>query len=233
MSLPSGLGVYEFKRALVPSNDIPRYFHLRLLKDENGLPIRFSDGNPESTPLDLEAFFGVPGPIEIEVGSGKGGFMVEYCQRHSGLPFLALEKEAGIAHFAAGRLAKRPGLHQVRLVLCDAMPMLRDFLPEKCVKAFHVYFPDPWPKKKHHKNRIMQQPFMDQVKRLSLPGASFFFGTDHEDYHAEAKPLMDAQPWLELMEADAEPTEGIQTNFEKKYRAKGKKIFRYRYTVRP
>lgn len=232
MPLPSGLGAYEFKRVLEPSRDLPGYFHLRLAKDADGLPVRLPEGRPENTPLEIESFFGAMPPIEVEVGCGKGGFLVQYAENHPNKPLLALEKDAEIAYLAAGRLAKRPHLRHVRVVLGEALPFLRDYLPDACVGAFHVYFPDPWPKKKHHKNRLMRQPFLDQVRRLSRPEAFFHFGTDHEEYHAEIKPLLDAQTWLVLEEADAPPTEGIQTNFEKKYRAQGKRIYRYRYRVR-
>ena len=126
------------------------------------------------------------------------------------------------------------GLHfQTLSDLADDLIFFRDFLPDGCAKAVHVYFPDPWPKKRHHKHRIMQEAFLDQVRRISVPNALFFFGTDHEEYNLETQELFRRTPWLEMVDANAEPTEGIQTNFEIKYRKIGKPIYRCVLKVRP
>ena len=216
----------EFRRELSPSADLERYWHLKMCKLPNTKPERLPEDQPAYTPIDIQAFLGALGPIEIEIGCGKGGFMVEYCERHPELPFLALEKEAEIAYFAAHRLSKRQGLKHTRVILGDAFYMFRDFLPENCVQAFHMYFPDPWPKKRHHKNRLMTAEFLHVCRRIALPNAPFFWGTDHVEYNAEAQELFTATPWLKMINTSAEPTEGIQTNFEKKYRAIGKPIHR-------
>ena len=227
MSLPSGLPSYEFLRTLSPSEDLPAYYHLRIRKQADvRLPELAPEGRPVFTPISLEGFFGKPGPIEIEIGCGKGGFLVEYSEKHPELPLVGLEWEPEIAYLAAGRIAKRPHLAHTRVLLGDAFYFFRDFLPDACVQAFHMYFPDPWPKKRHHKNRLMAQPFMEQVLRLALPDAPFHWGTDHAEYNAEARELFASLPWLEMVNPHAEPTEGIQTNFEKKYRKQGKPIYR-------
>ena len=232
MSLPSGLSSYEFQRELTRSRDLPHYFHLRLLKDDQGLPLLAPENNALH-PIDLAGFFGAPGPIEVEVGCGKGTFMAAYCERHPELPFLALEKEAEIAYLAAGRVSRRPQISHARVVLGDAMIFFRDFLPVNCVKAFHVYFPDPWPKKRHHKHRIMRADFLDEVRRVATPDALFYFGTDHEEYNRETQELFANTPWLKMIDANAEPTEGIQTNFEIKYRKIGKPIYRCVLRIQP
>jgi tRNA (guanine-N7-)-methyltransferase len=226
MHLPSGLPSYEFQRTLVPSRDLPNYLHLRIEKDEQGLPRILPEGAPKPEPLDLEAFLGAKGPIEIEIGSGKGTFLVDYCEKHPDLPFIALEWEAEFAFYAAERLAKRPQLKHARLILGDAVPFFRDFLPESCAQAIHIYFPDPWPKKRHHKHRIIRPEFLELMRRVALPGALFYFGTDHAEYNEAAREIFAATPWLEMIEPDAQPTEGIQTNFEIKYRKVGKPIYR-------
>lgn len=226
MSLPAGLPSYDFQRELVPSRDLPHYHHLRLVKDAQGLPALRAPDAPKPDPLDLEAFFGKPGPIEVEIGCGKGTFLVNYCGNHPDLPFVALEWESGIAFQAAERVAKRPHLAHARVILGDAAPFLAEFLPERCVQAFHVYFPDPWPKKRHHKNRTMRPDFLELMRRTAIPGARFYFGTDHAEYNEAARELFAATPWLTMLEPDAEPTEGIQTNFEIKYRRAGKPIYR-------
>jgi tRNA (guanine-N7-)-methyltransferase len=230
MPLPSGLPSYDFRRELVPSRDLPNYHHLHIVKDAQGLPALVEPGDPKPAPLNLREFFGSEGPdvgpIEIEVGCGKGTFMTGYCERHPELPFVALEWEAEFAFYAAERLARRPAIKHARVVLGDAAPFLRDFLPESCARAFHVYFPDPWPKKRHHKHRTMRPDFLELMRRVAIPGARFYFGTDHAEYNEAARELFAATPWLKMVDADAEPTEGIQTNFEIKYRKAGKPIYR-------
>jgi tRNA (guanine-N7-)-methyltransferase len=196
MSLPPGLTHYEFQRVLAPSRDLPHYYHLRLLKDAQGLPALTPDNLPHPTPIDIQEFFGVAAPLEIEVGCGKGTFLLAYCDRHPEIPFLALEKEAEFAYRAAGRLVKHPGIHHARVVLGEASPFFRDFLPDACASAVHIYFPDPWPKKRHHKHRLMQEDFLEQVRRVSLPGAQLFFGTDHEEYNRETQELFARTSWL-------------------------------------
>lgn len=226
MALPSGLDSYEFLRSLEPSKDVERYYHLRLRKDSKGLPLLAPGGNAVFSPISIQDFFGAEGPIEIEIGCGKGGFLVEYCERHPERPFLGLEWEPEIAHWSAQRLAKRPHLKHTRVLLGDAFYFFRDYLPDQSVHAFHMYFPDPWPKKKHHKNRLMGLAFMDLVRAKAQPNATFFWGTDHAEYNTEARNLFATLPWLSLEQDDAEPTEGIMTNFEKKYRNQGKRIYR-------
>jgi tRNA (guanine-N7-)-methyltransferase len=216
----------EFRRELRQSKDLEKYWHLFLSKGENGKPVQWLDNEVQAQPIPLETFFGKGGPIEVEIGCGKGGFLVEYASRHPEMPILAIENEAEIAYHAASRIARRPHLPHARLVLGDAFYMLRDFLPKGVVQAFHMYFPDPWPKKRHHKLRLMQAPFLEVVRQAAQCNALFYWGTDHAGYQEEASALFAATPWLEIVQAQAEPTEGIQTNFEKKYRAQGKPIFR-------
>lgn len=226
MSLPAGLSSYEFERRLEPSQDLPAYWHLRIVRDKEFLPVLATGGMPAFTPIAIPDFFGKPGPIEVEIGCGKGGFLVEYCERHPEVPFLGIEKEPPIAHLAAGRVAKRPHIPHARVLMGDAFHFFRDYLPAGCVSVFHMYFPDPWPKKRHHKYRLLGPAFLEQVKRTAVPGALFRWGTDHAEYNAQAQETFAATPWLEMLEPNASPTEGIMTNFEKKYRRQGKPIYR-------
>ena len=232
MSLPPGLDSYEFKRTLSPSHDRPRLWHLKVELEGEGIPVLAPGGKPPFTPVSLPALFGKDGPVEIEIGCGKGNFLVEYAEKHPDLALLGVEWEPGIAFLASGRLAKRPQLSHARVLLGDCFYFFRDWMADDSVSAFHMYFPDPWPKKRHHKNRLMGPDFMEQVRRIAVPGAPFHWGTDHAEYDAEARALFAETPWLEMVDADAEPTEGIMTNFEKKYRKMGKPIHRCVLAIR-
>jgi tRNA (guanine-N7-)-methyltransferase len=205
MSLPPGLPSYEFQRSLEPSQDLASYWHLRVLYDAQHLPLLAPGGKPGFTPISIPEFFGKPGPIEIEIGCGKGGFLVEYCERHPEIPFLGIEKEGEIAWMAAKRVAKRPHLPHARMLLGDAFHFFRDYLPDGCVSVFHMYFPDPWPKKRHHKYRLAGAPFLELVRRVAIPGALFRWGTDHAEYNQEAREAFAAMDWLEMIEPDAPP----------------------------
>ncbi len=231
MALPEGLSSYELQRELLPSNDLEKYYHLRHKKDAKNLPVLTESGKPEFTPINFHNFFAKEGLIEIEVGCGKGGFMVEYAERHPELPIIGIEKEAEIAFFAATRIAKRPHLPHARLLLGDAFFFLRDFLPDSCTQAVHMYFPDPWPKKRQRKHRLANVAFLEQVKRVTIPNGKFYWGTDHAEYHADSLELFNSLPWLKVINGNAEPTEGIQTNFEKKYRLLGKPIYRMEFEI--
>lgn len=226
MSLPPGLDSYEFKRTLTPSLDVPKFWHLRVQLEGEGIPVLEPDGKSPFTPISIPDIFGRPGPIEVEIGCGKGNFLVDYAGLHPDRAILGVEKEPAIAKLAAGRIAKRTTLPHARVLLGDCFHFFRDWMEDASVSVFHMYFPDPWPKKRHQKNRLMGPDFMAQVRRIAVPDAPFHWGTDHAEYNAEAQELFRATEWLQMETAEAGPTEGIMTNFEKKYRQQGKPIYR-------
>jgi tRNA (guanine-N7-)-methyltransferase len=197
MPLPSGLTAYEFERQLIPSRDTDKFYHLHVTKTPEGVPKLMKQNLPAATPIETDVFFNQKGPIEVEIGCGKGGFMVEYCE-----------------------------LNHTRVVLGEVFYFFRDFLPDNSVGAFHMYFPDPWPKKKHRKRRLLNNKFLEQVHRISTNNALFCWATDHQNYHKESWELFTQQHWIQVVNINAGPTEGIMTNFEKKYRVQGREIFR-------
>jgi tRNA (guanine-N7-)-methyltransferase len=226
MSLPSNLPSYEFQRILEPSKDVDKFYHLRIVKTQNGLPMTVPFGTSTHNPVNPEFFFNQPNHMEIEIGCGKGGFMVEYCSRHPHTSFLAVEKEPSVAFLAARRIAKRMHLVNSRVVCGDVFYLFRDFLPDNSISKFHMYFPDPWPKKKHKKRRLMKPDFLKQVYRIAIPNALFYWTTDHQNYHEESWKLITSMPWIEIVKAGTEPTEDIITNYERKYLAQNKELYR-------
>jgi len=192
----------SFHPPLPGSSSYPLYF-----------PPPFTDFNPALNEL------------EVEIGSGKGSFLVNYALKHPELFLCGLEQVPSIAQYAAQRLAKREGINKAFLIQGEAHLFLREFLPPKCVKAFHMYFPDPWPKKRHAKRRTLNSAFLETLIHSAKPGALFYWGTDFHPYHLEALECFEKMNFPCLIK-DAEPTEGIQTNFEKKYRLEGRPIYR-------
>jgi tRNA (guanine-N7-)-methyltransferase len=188
---------------------------------------RESAGAPER--LSWSAVFGNDHPVEIEVGFGKGLFLIDSALARPDLNFLGIEIERKYQLFTANRLAKR-GLKNVRLACADARIFFRDYLADGSVRAIHVYFPDPWWKKRHHKRRVFTEEFAGQCARVLQSGGTLHVITDVADYFALIQKLLAGQPALVVVpEEDTQETSTDLTNFERKYRQEGRAIFRARY----
>ena len=175
---------------------------------ESGLP----------RPLDWRAIFGRAGPVEIEVGSGKGGFLVEAATRFPDTGFLSIEWASAYAEGLRDRIRRRD-LRNVRVVRAEAGWLLREVVPAGSVRAIHVYFPDPWPKKRHHKRRLVTPAFAGAVAEALEPDGELRFVTDHGEYFDQARAVLDAEPRLEEIDVPADMVD--LTNYERKYRAEG------------
>lgn len=227
--LPRNLESYEFRRHQVLDRKWSSVIHFTPIVDpDTQKPLLTPDLAPDLAPVDWAELFGRPTPnVEIEIGSGKGGFLLEYAMRHPERCILGSEWDATWAVYAGERLDKHH-IKNAKMLRGDVYYWLRDRVHENSVDAFHMYFPDPWPKKRQQKNRLMRREFLDQVARVLKPGKRpFFWGTDHKEYNEVAQELFASYPNLQVLQKDtAEPTEGIMTNFEKKYRLEGRPIYR-------
>ena len=177
--------------------------------------------------LDLGLMFGQRGPVEMEIGCGKGGFVLDRARQYPERNFFAVEWANKYYRYAVDRMM-RWGMTNVRIMRADARIIVERCTPPACLSALHVYHPDPWPKKRHHKRRLFQPSFVDAVVRILRPGARFAVSTDHAEYFAVIAELTRAR--AELIEVpfedpDSGPTEaGVNTNFEIKYRDRGMTI---------
>lgn len=220
----------EFYRDLNRDAEIPCLWHF-VHRHVPGTrkPIATEGNKPDRHPLDWgEIFPGNSGKIEVEVGSGKGGFLVEYGKRHPETCILGSEWDLTWARYAASREMRNGVEGNTALLRGDIFYFLRDRVTDSTVDAFHMYFPDPWPKERHHKNRLLRPEFLREVARVLKPGKRLFhWGTDHKEYNEIALDTFDAFDGANvLVRNTAEPTEGIMTNFEQKYRAEGRPIYR-------
>lgn len=180
-------------------------------------------------PWDATALFGADAPLEVEVGSGKGLFLQSAATALASHNFLGIEMAQKYAQHTAARLAKR-SLTNAIIVQGDAQRVFREFLPDGSLAAVHVYFPDPWWKKRHRKRRVMNEEFLKDVVRTLAPGGRFHFWTDVEEYFqsgialiAEHTPLVGP---LAVTERPAEHDLDFRTHFERRMRMAALPVYR-------
>jgi tRNA (guanine-N7-)-methyltransferase len=171
--------------------------------------------------------FGNEHPLELEIGSGKGTFMTDQAKARPDVNFLGLEKARKYWMYAADRL-RRNGCLNTRMILGDAAVVLSEILADASLSAVHVYFPDPWPKKRHHKRRLIQPDFLEQVGRVLEPKGRLQVVTDYEDYFLHIEQAVRESSLIETdyrTPGSAGDGEIVGTNFERKYRREGRPFY--------
>lgn len=186
---------------------------------------------PSAAHIDPRAWFDTPtNPLEIEIGSGKGTFLVGQAAAQPDTNFLGFEYAREFCVYAADRI-RRAGLRNVRMMSVDAGEFVHWRIPDACARVIHLYFPDPWPKTRHNRRRMLQEKFLLDAHRVLAPGGELRVVTDHADYWAWMEehiarvlhPTATGRPVLfDREEFRAPPTaregELVGTNFERKYR---------------
>ena len=174
-------------------------------------------------PIDWAALFGNDHPVEVEVGFGKGQFLLTTALANPDVNFVGVEVVRKYQLFTATRMAKRD-LRNVRVACADARLFLRDCVGTGSLRAVHVYFPDPWWKKRHHKRRVFTPEFAAQCERVLAPGGRLFLATDVEEYFGLMRealaPLAGLCPAPELGSAV-----DCRTNFERKALEGGREVY--------
>jgi tRNA (guanine-N7-)-methyltransferase len=186
-------------------------------------------------PWDSDRLFDQSGKLEVEVGSGKGLFLAAAADATPEHNFLGVEIARKYAHFSAARLAKR-GLANAAILHGDAQRLFGELLPDESLAAVHVYFPDPWWKKRHHKRRVMNERFLGDVARTLAAGSSLHFWTDVREYFDATFDLLAQQTALEgplpVAERPAEHDLDFRTHFERRIRLCGEQVYRAEYRKR-
>ena len=175
------------------------------------------------------ALFGRVAPLEIEVGSGKGLFLRSAAAARPDADFLGIEVARKYAQFAAAALAKA-GLRNAIVVNADALRIFHELIPDSSLAAVHVYFPDPWWKKRHKKRRVMRESFLRDVERTLRPGGLLHFWTDVEKYfHTTLELLASCTALvgpLPVPETPAEHDMAYRTHFERRVRLANEPVYR-------
>jgi tRNA (guanine-N7-)-methyltransferase len=176
--------------------------------------------------LDLVKLFGNDHPVVLEIGSGKGRFLVGSAIEQPDVNFIGVEKSLHYHRVINERVRKRH-LANVRLINHDAFLVVRDMLPDASLREIHIYFPDPWPRKRERKRRIIRPDVLEQFRRVLAEGGGGIYVTDHREYFEAAAPLIEAAFRAErrIPSLDDPP----RTNYEAKYREEGREIFEVRF----
>jgi tRNA (guanine-N7-)-methyltransferase len=184
---------------------------------------------------DSRGLFGRDAPLEVEVGSGKGMFLVGAAATHSDRNFLGIEKALTYARYAAARLAKR-GLKNAVVVHGDALRVFKELLAEHSLAAVHVYFPDPWWKKRHKKRRVLNASFLRDVERTLMVYGRLHFWTDVEEYFLTTLDVIRETTGLtgpfEVAERPPEHDLDYRTHFERRTRLHGEPVYRAEFEKR-
>jgi len=180
--------------------------------------------------LDFPLLFGNLRPVEVEVGVGKGRFLLRESEARPDVNFLGLEWSLKHLRVAKER-AERRGLVNVRLYRADARHVIRELLADGSVSRLHVYCPDPWPKKRHHKRRFFTPEMAPHLERVLAPGGLLHLSTDVREYFEEIRgTLRSHSALLEAENPDREsPGDDGRTNYEVKYLKAGRTIHRASY----
>lgn len=185
--------------------------------------------NPDTLPrpLDWKELFGNDNPVELEIGIGKGTFITEQAISHPQTNYFGIEWANWFWRYASDRL-RRHGCLNARTVRAEAKYFLTEFVPDDSIRVLHIYFPDPWPKKRHHKRRLIQDDFMPIVQRILTPGGRVQIVTDHTEYFEQIEAVVKRSD-LKVIDYHRPETaaeeEFVGTNFERKYRREGRPFY--------
>ena len=190
----------------------------------------FDRGGLPALPADCwRQIFGNDCPVAVEIGPGRGEFLLASAQATPARNFYAIERSAARTRAVAAKIA-RNGIANALVLWGDAGCII-DLLPEACVAAFHIQFPDPWWKRRHHRRRLWTPHFVAALCRTLVPDGTVEFMTDVADYFAIAQTCLDGEAGLERLTISA--SADVQTSFARKAQRRGALIARSVHRRRP
>lgn len=169
--------------------------------------------------IELADLFSTARPLEIELGSGDGSFLVAYAAQHPDRNFIGVERLLGRIR-KLDRKTRRAGLDNLRGIRIESAYFLRFLLAEHSASAIHIYFPDPWPKRKHRRHRLVNEAFPALAARALRPAGLVYLRTDDADYFQQMTEVFGGSPLFVPVETPNE-LQNLMTDFEKDFQEKG------------
>ena len=180
--------------------------------------------------IELARLFPRAQPLEVELGCGDASFLIEHARRHPARNFIGVERLLGRIQ-KLDKKGRRGGLTNVCGVRIESAYFLEYLLPPHSATALHVYFPDPWPKKKHRRHRSINERFPALARAALAPGGAVFLRTDDADYFQQMNDVFAAATFFEKTETPMALAE-ITTDFEREFNARGIPTLRSAYQLK-
>jgi tRNA (guanine-N7-)-methyltransferase len=171
--------------------------------------------------VEPDQIFSRPAPLEVEIGAGKGDFILEYAATHPEHNFLAVELSGTVGQLLAVRCGHAE-LPNVRVAKMDARTLVNLMLPDHSVAAYHIYYPDPWPKERHVKHRMVSPYFVNNLARTLAAGGSIYAASDVSHWAAEIFAMLEAAGFRRV---GKEPPGARRSAFGRKYLASGRQVY--------
>jgi tRNA (guanine-N7-)-methyltransferase len=179
--------------------------------------------------IEMPKLFPQAQPLEVELGCGDASFLIEYARRNSAINFIGVERLLGRVQ-KLDKKGRRNGLTNVRGVRIESAYFLEYLLPKNSATALHIYFPDPWPKKKHRRHRLINEKFPALARAALAPGGTVFLRTDDADYFQQMNEVFDVAKEFSKTETPSSLAE-ITTDFEREFNAQGIPTLRSAYQL--
>ena len=180
--------------------------------------------------LSKEEIFETNRPLEIDLGCGDGSFLVAMASHYPERNFLGVERLLGRVRKVI-RKAEKNSLLNLKVLRLELSYTIEWLLPDDCANRMHLLFPDPWPKKKHHKRRMVNKSFCESLVRILKEDGEFLFKTDHPDYFEESMLALENFDLLEQLSWNTDDFYPI-TDFERIWTKEGKRIYSARFRVK-
>ncbi len=175
-------------------------------------------------PLDFDLLFGRSAPVEIDLGCGDGSFITLLAQQRQERNFLGIERLIGRVRSTC-RKAARENLSNLRVLRVEIAYAVRYLVPPESVARFHLLFPDPWPKTRHHRRRIVTAEFLESIRNALVPGGILQIATDQADYFEQISRVAAVAPGLVIEDPGLEAAHPVST-FGERFRQAGAKTYR-------
>lgn len=178
--------------------------------------------------LTPSGIFGKEGAFEVDLGCGDGGFLLQMAEHYPERRFLGIERLLGRVRGVCSKAAAR-GLENVKVLRVESRYVLEWLLPPGCISRLHYLCPDPWPKERHHKNRLVQDDFLPVLSRVLIPEGEFLFKTDHEEYFQWVLDHVERSGLFRRLDWEDEDFFYPKTDFQLHWESQGKPMYRARF----